>query len=633
MASANVAEGRFLDALVDAITTYPQAHLSSLLQDMRARSLADAAVEPSEEVEVKWQHQAAHHLQTRWKAALSSSSASLSSSATLASLTAETQSFLHQFVDTMELRPAPYRLLNEKSTRDENGKENEEEEGLMKLILQVVTPLLDHLLQAIDSPPSPQTRQLREFYGQLVPVVLQTMAQTGSLPLSMSRSSTLYAWLGEMASNVYLQQLLHPYIEVVVLPLEKELGYHFRAGRETAELHEPQHFFCYLANQFQRLRAATLEGWLVAVPDVLEESSSSAAAISLLTLGQSILASTAAAIFRECYGWWPHTPLLKSQEYVVVVVNALLDCLQQAEGPVCKAALRLLAQHMLHDGVLAMYMKAASGVAITAFENGPAFFWRRSFLDLSASASPPRPLYLGSLHMVRAIEAFLRRLGSTLLLIGPVDVSQHHSASHPVCMLWKWTIEPALSAFLVKTKSEIDHIHGAAPGEEADGHWSSVLALQECVLSLHTVVNAAEDWLNILQDMLNDRQELGEEANDRADGSDEASHSILLYSDALDELTLLRDQMSRRSVELSKHFIKQICAARLGRCVVAQQLLYSLEECLVALNQFPDGSSRYTLLSTMSTAFRAALPPENLAALSAHVEKCRLPQLAKLLSE
>lgn len=333
-----------------------------------------------------------------------------------------------------------------------------------------------------------------------------------------------------------MKWLLGPYVVAVVEPLEKELCFHFQWGKSTAKLHEPQHFFGFLGEllttrMYDEVRASAEGG--EAAGD-LAVAGASDGAVSLLALGQVGLCTTAAAVYRETYQWSPTSPLLASPVFPVHALNALFDFIATHEARVAHEALLLLTRHVAFPAAVLRFLDAAVSAAAEAFASAPEALWRRALLQSGEGDGrergglpevPNGGVFLTkTVRLVRCVEALVRRLSSTLLLADP------QTWRGPV---WARLVAATLSAFLsaVQSASSVGEAEEAVGGV---GPWLILCEWFELVESLHFVAAAAEDWVGLLF----------------GDGPGAAASRVT--SEALDELLLLRDRLTRAAAERAR---------------------------------------------------------------------------------
>ncbi|KPA85828.1 hypothetical protein ABB37_00166 [Leptomonas pyrrhocoris] len=629
-----------LDALLDQLTIDSDADLSVVLTRIDALHTAHTTRAKVEQRQTEQQRQRSADLQEKWADVISRMPPDISA---VDALTSECTQYFQDLLNAAD------------HARTRNGWRASGAVApaahVPGLATRTLLPLLLHLSQVSSTPekgesdPSAETtRLLRRAYLHLLPSALRAAAPPASpavtafdLPSPTLKETNAVAWYGRYASDPVTEQLLSPYMSVTVAPLERELRYHFCAGRETAALHEPQHFFAFLSDCVERQRSIHKDSWVdvSSLPQAPSSSSptptfvqtSLASLLHLLDhLGQLAFSAAAVVAFQSCYGWQPHSPLWRSKDYVVVTINAILDFVARAEGRLCREATELLLEHLLTEEVVLSYARAGEEMANAALENGAARLWRRSFLALNAPCTPSS-LYTCSLHMVRALEAFLRRLLNTLFVV----------ESTYAALLWRKTVEPVLSHFLEVVEAHaVAALDSAEVEDRREGHssWSTVLQLQWCVSSVQVVATAAEDWLGMLRESVTSTSSAAGAAtsvNDR-EGKSSRNGSVLATSDALDGLALFRDKLARRAAEQAKALTRQLCTHKSADSAQAASLLHSLDVFLQQLETLPEGSSRYVMQAVIQDVMHDFLPQEQQAGLAAFTSRSGLPCVTRLLA-
>ena len=242
--------------------------------------------------------------------------------------------------------------------------------------------------------------------------------------------------------------------------------------------------------------------------------------------------------------------------------------------------------------------------------------------------------------MVRALEALLRRLLSTLFLVEPADAA----------LMWRKTVEPALSHFFEVAEAEATAtLDGAAGEDEARAAsistWETVLALQWCAASVQIVATAAEDWLGMLRESIvssASSQQQRQQQPPSSSSSRFASDTLrphnkdaavaLVTSDALDGLVLLRDRLARHAAEQARALTRQLCTHKSADAALAAKLLHGLEWYLQQLETLPEGSSRYVMQAVILGVVQESLPEEQQAGLATFAGYSGLPHVFRLLS-
>ncbi|AIN98450.1 hypothetical protein LPMP_221560 [Leishmania panamensis] len=604
----------FLDALLDELTVNPYSDLPAAVARVERAQTAESNVELMKQRRVEQQEEHAIRLRDEWASATrdqrvaprdglegstSLETLVLSSSTYLANLAraADRESVVSLPGASSALELPPLRASTRLAA-----------EALLPLTAALTGSHIgdDHVASALYS-----------AYVHLLPYILAVAAppsRCSTASFSPATSSTTVAvvacggsesmlpWYAVHTSDSAVRDLLSPYMSSVVGQLEKELRFHFNVGCDTAAVHEPQHFFSFLMECFQRQQRIAAEQW---APSALQGSEVDAALRVLESLSQVVLSATAVVVFQESYGWRPSLGLSRHKDYVVVTVNAVLDFVASAEGRLCRDAVQLLVEYLLTEEVLQLYTQCGADMAVAALRDGTARLWRRSFLT-EGGCHASFPLYTCGLHLVRSLEAFQRRLLNSLLLLeGPWAE-----------LVWRRSVEPALLAFLgIVEKEALPMVEDAAAAS-----WESVLSLQWCVASVQVVAAAAEDWLGMLRE------------SSAATVRRATSSSSLSKSETLDRLILFRDQLSRCSAEKAQLLTRQLCTHQPEDAVQAARVLHGAEELLKRMGTLPDGTStRYIVQDVMRGILQKDFSPEHKADLLSYAKRCGLQRVAQLL--
>ncbi|KAG5505039.1 hypothetical protein JKF63_04486 [Porcisia hertigi] len=606
-------EDSFLDAILDELTVNPYTDLPTALARVEHVQTAESKVERVEQRKAELQEERAARLRCEWASVTNdrcdTSKNGLQSCASLDALTTRSSAYLDSLVCATNREV----FTSSRSALGISG--SPASLTSFKLAAEALSPLIS----ALSRPPDGDdhvTSALRSAYVRLLPYILAvapppaTPSTTPSCPVSSATTvagaacggpESVQLWYALHTGDSSVRALLSPYMNSVVGPLERELRFHFSVGRETAVVHEPQHFFAFLIDCYQRQQSITREQWATST---LDDSASDAALRLLQWVSQVVLSATAVVVFQDCYGWRPSSPLLRHKDYVVVTVNAVLDFVASAEGRVCRGAVQLLAGHMLWKEVLQLYAECGADMAVAALRDGTVRLWRRSFLMEGASRAS-FPLYTRSLSLVRSLEAFQRRLLNSLLVLRGSWAE----------VVWRSAVEPTLSVFL----SIMEQQGAPALSDAAAVSWDSVLSLQWCVASVQVVAAAAEDWFGMLRESC-------------AATASTASSPSPSQSEPLDALMLFRDQLARCSAERAQHLIRQICTHHPGYAAQAARLLHGAEEFLQHLERLPDGASTgYILQDVMQNTLQKGLSLEHRDELLAYANKCGLRHFAQLL--
>jgi hypothetical protein len=648
-----------LDAILDKLTINPRAGLSTALTEVDQMRAARTTGTRKEQHQTEQQQQRAADLQKKWTHVTNSAHLPVDGGASVDALTTETALFLGSVSGTTE-KTAVYdgwRVLSPDPPLPSHSP---------GLVTTALLPLLSHL-----SPPTSESERgkastesmhaLRRAYLLLLPHALRAAATTTTAGGGEQRTLNLAspatgetdaaAWYCRCSDDPVVQELFAPYIAATVNPLERELRYHFSAGRDTAAIHEPQHFFSFLLDCVERQQDSHKNVWAAVLVEKMGLPPSSSAFLSpmahsssllllLSCVGQLALVATAVVVFQSSYGWHSRSPLWRCTDFVVVTVNAVLDFVARAEGRLCSAAIKLLLEHLLVEDVAVAYARAGVAMADAALQNGTARLWRRSFLTHN-SPQPRFPLYTCSMHMVRALEAFLRRLMSTLVVV---------DASTYAALMWHTTVEPVLSHFLEVVETDaveaLDSAEGRGEHKESCpsagvSSWDTVLTLQWCVASVQIVAAAAEDWLGMLRESASAAAGTAavapsapspEKTSFGDDSGNGKARCLGPTSEALDGLALFRDKLARRAAEQAKGLTRQLCVHKLSDSAQAAMLLRGLDVFLQQLATLPDESSRYVLQAVIQGVMLDSLPREQQAGLAAFAIRGGLPNVAHLLS-
>lgn len=652
-------DDELLDALLDHFTINPAADLSVVMVQVDQLRAVQSSGVKREQRQTEQQQQRAADLQRRWADVTHAAQPHDDHNAAVDALTTDTERFFQRLVSSADQGKTRngWRALSAADLTPPSYAPD--------VVTSTLSPLLAHLTSSStagsgekegnsdENSSKEASWRLRRAYLRLLPLTFCAAVPQSFTALDVAAQGTseahVVAWYRRYTTDPNLRQLLSPYVSETVDPLAKELRYHFRPGRETAVLHEPQHFFSFLFDCVERQQRTHQEAWASVVlsqqaPPLTSSSATSppppTALLHLLRcVGELALCAAAVVAFQRCYGWHPHSSLWRCTDYVVVTVNAMLDFVARVEGRLCSDAVALLLGHLLVEEVMLTYADAGVTMAAVALQNGPSRLWRRSFLT-DAAPQPRFPLYTSSLHMVLALEALLRRLLSTLFLVEPAYAA----------LMWRKTVEPALSHFFEVAEAEATAtLDGAAGEDEARAAsistWETVLALQWCVASVQVVATAAEDWLGMLRESIvssassqqQRQQQPSSSSSSRFASDTPRPHNkdaavALVTSDALDGLVLLRDRLARHAAEQTRALTRQLCTHKSADAALAAKLLHGLEWYLQQLETLPEGSSRYVMQAVILGVVQESLPGEQQAGLATFASYSGLPHVFRLLS-
>lgn len=584
-------EDAFLDAVVDAFTAAPTAALPAVLAAVSRAEAAHTTGARAEQRRATQQRAGAAQLRGEWAAAVAAAASHTASPTPVPPL------------DALISKSAVY-LETLTAGAADRGDAPHASPPLQTVPTppQLAAEALAPLTAALTHPHSARDGAVRTLlqhaYVHLLPSLLHTAAAASPLQLyALLRHPSGAAAAAPAVAAV--PSLLAPYRAATSAPLERELRFHFAAGRATAAVHEPQHFFAFLQTCLEgRLRTAASEWAAAAAP-----SSPAEASLRLLrSVSEIEVCATAAAVFVECYGWRPGSPLLRLREYVLVTVNAVLDFVVAVEGRVHHEAVQLLCDHLLPESVLEAFAESGAAVAAAALHDGATRLWRRAFL-VEGTGRAAFPLYACSLHVVRALEAFTRRLLPSLL---PVRATAG-------ALVWSRTVKPSLSAFLSAAEAAVPPSTG---DDAAAASWHDVLTLQWCVACAQVVAAAAEDWLGTLRE-----------------GAAPAPASPAAGSDALDGLVLFRDALVRRAADQAKRLTRRLCTRRAGHGAQAALLLREAEDAFGGMEALPEGTpTLYVVPDVVRGVLGSDLTAEQRAEMLSYARRAGLPRVAALLA-
>lgn len=487
--------------LLDDRTARVEASLPRVLGEL-VRSEPASSLPPHEEKHVRWEHARAAAVADVVESALSGGGAGRE---WVAAEGAWNQ-FLHALV----------------SGRKQNS---EGVAGLMALVgpaTLALSPLLAFLLR-VGGVSEERLLGARGFYARAVSSLLRAHS------LGAGAREEGVAWLRRHDWGEVLPELLRPFLQCEVEPLAKELAFHFQDGKKTARREEPQHFFSFLFQLYERYdRDTRAHGWV-------RRKSEGQDSTGLTALGSVALASTAISLFRGVYGWHEGSRLLRANDFAVHGVNSFVDFLGRARGVAHEGALLLFAENILLPSALRVFFETARVTAERAFVSGARALWRREFLV----AVSPRAFatVCGTQHMLRCLEALVRRLAVVFTLF-------------PSCALnlWERTIVPCMSLFL-------DALDTAK--ESCDAQLDVVVLFLELIDCAHVMHSAAEGWM------------------EQCGGAE-------ITAAPLDRLALWRDELTRETARDVKSFL----SARLfGAAGTTEQDLCAWEAMLCVLER------------------------------------------------
>ncbi|KAG8346436.1 hypothetical protein ERJ75_000138200 [Trypanosoma vivax] len=338
--------------------------------------------------------------------------------------------------------------------------------GLVTPIVEALSPLITFLASSGDWR-SKKHEIARDFYARAVSSLLRHIVSAHSTEMDV------FVRRGEWKSE--FGEILLPFMKSEVEPLEKELAFHFRAGRRTARSDEPQHCLSFLLQIFNRYSENTRARWWA-----FDNAGALWDAEALVSLGAVALASTAISIFYNVYEWHDRSGNLRRRDFVVHGVNSILDFLSRARGVVHENALILMAENLLFPQAFYQYLDAVRVMAEETFRTGTRLLWRLQFLeDQLAPALPKKVLELarGAQHMLRCIEAVIRRLGIVFSLIPGYNI-----------VVWEQFVNPSVEMFL-------DSLEAIRKQKEANSNW--VTDVDVAISLLHTlqaVHTSTEEW-------------------------------------------------------------------------------------------------------------------------------------------
>lgn len=610
-----VGESQYLSYLVDTLATYPEYGPQSLLapvplptEDVHASVSTDPST-PLPSVSVA----EISTLVRQWQTLLASDEAATGVDRLESTVLSHSEELLTH-------------LAADVATSDSAGTgpavSSRREEGEAAAV-QLLTPLLQHVAQSAQRVTSVTSSSLaltahnhcpraHRWYTRLVPLALHVVVR----PLNVAGSSVnddRESWPRQVweqyVTNARVQQLLSSFIGSTVEPREKELRFHFRTGEETAKPNEPQHFFSFLLQLFSRLSADTRHGWEGGGRCGEKRDASDL----LQQVGQWSLATTATAVFSDCYGWYIGSPVLHKAEFTVVSLNALFEFMQESDGRLAPSVRKAMGEWLAFPSAFATYLSTGCQVAQRALRLGDRALWRRNFL--SSSEVGERVFYHRTVHFIRSVEALLRRACGLPLM----------QSAWYLSAVREQLLQPVLAAYVRAAQmAEVE--------AEKRRPWGDLAALQEVVVGCYTTLVASEDWLGLLVE--------GKEAGVHGGGAvgsaskvtrPASSAAAVNRMPALDELVVFRDTLTRRSAAEAQERVERLCRPDGGRGGPHLEQLRDVDAFLHALHQLPDGSSRSILEAAMASAFQRELPVDELNELNEYASAANLARLAALL--
>ncbi|RNF00702.1 hypothetical protein TraAM80_07434 [Trypanosoma rangeli] len=332
----------------------------------------------------------------------------------------------------------------------------------LKSLVGPATQALLPLLEFLDAKEHVSEKQLscaRGFYAHAVSHLLQ-------VHLFGATEKEIVMWLRRHDWGTELDKLLRPFLVSEVEPLAKELAFHFKEGKKTARREESQHFFSFLLQLYERYSIDTrAHGWVSPRLNAHDP-------VSLIALGGVSLASIAVSVFCSVYGWYEGSKFLAARDFTVHGVNCFTDFLDRARGVLHSGAQLLLAESILFPSVFCIFLETARVTAERAFTTGARALWRREFLAVESLRA--FTTVCGSHHMLRCLEAVIRRLAVVFSLLPTYAVS-----------LWERTIAPCLSAFVARLEATI---------ESSKSTLVVIEVSLEVLICVHAMYSAAEEW-------------------------------------------------------------------------------------------------------------------------------------------
>lgn len=437
-----------------------------------------------------------------------------------------------------------------------------------------LAPLLAHIHQTAGGVPTKWT----EAYSQCLPRALAAAAPAEGVGPSARPSYAHWAQL--RVSNAAIQQLLRPLSQFVVEPLEKELMFHFSAGRPTAPVNEPQHFFNFL-----------LEALEVKLPAKVAPFAGQAGGTFVLPLAQVMLTTTANTLFVDTYGWtWGPQTNTADTNFSVHTVNCILDFLNRTHGRVDTESLALLAAQLLYPEVVHVFLAAGAATAAAALASGPQVMWRRPLLSDAATTTHPssqvRCFLLSTRHLLRSVEFQLRRLMNSVFAI---------DNSLPP-LFWGHVVQPSLGAFLAATQVALP---------EQVQSWADLQMVSEVAAAMSAVVTAVEGWLQIL-----------------------LPESATRHSDAVDEVMLRHDRLIGHCCREARNFTNDMCEGTVGDPLTQ---FVELESFLAYSGAVECGPVWVSVAAVIKDAVGEHLAPKERNALCAFLNSMNLVKTAELI--
>ncbi|EKG06970.1 hypothetical protein TCSYLVIO_001903 [Trypanosoma cruzi] len=389
------------------------------------------------------------------------------------------------------------------SGRRANGEVREALRALVGPATQALAPVLEFLVSE-ENVHEDRLLCARGFYARAVSSLLRV-----HLPGATEKECVM--WLRRCDWKKGLEELLSPFLQCEVEPLAKELAFHFQQGMKTARREEPQHFFSFLLQLYERYNAdVRTHGWTS--PNMKAQDS-----ISLLALGSVSLAFIAVSVFRGVYGWCEGSQFLASRDFTVHGVNSFIEFLDRARGIIHGGAQLLLAESIFFHSAFCVFLETAKVAAERSFTTGARALWRQEFLAMD----PPRAFHTvcGAYHMLRCLEAVVRRLGVVFSLLPTYAVS-----------LWERTITPCLSTFVCVCE---------AAKESCDSNLDAVMVSLEVLSCAHAMHSAAEEWM---------------------EQCCEVCGGVEISTSSLERLALWRDELTRGTTHDVKQFLARLFA-------------------------------------------------------------------------
>ncbi|CBH11544.1 hypothetical protein, conserved [Trypanosoma brucei gambiense DAL972] len=455
--------------------------------------------------------------------------------------------------------------------------------------VQALGPLLNVLTSTADTDGSEVEKDAlmplsfyRGFYARAVSLLLH-------LHLSGFDGSDRIAWLKRCGWKVELYDILLPFIQKEVEPLEKELVYHFQEGKNTARREEPQHFFLFLQQIYTRLvNDARAHGW---APEGIGEQDG---VNTLIALGSAALAATAVSVFRSAYGWHEESGYLSVKDFTIHGVNCLVDFLTKSGGIVHLGAQAGIVERLISPDIFCTYADAARSFVCKAFASGHQVLWRLEFLtnsptltDQTATLKAVR----GTYHMLRCLEAILRRLAVVFALLPACVIITWNSVVVPSLVMFMQHLEDAKeeAASLCETRAEL------------------IITSFHLLDSVQAVCSAAEEW----------RERFCEHCGEKD-----------VSTAQLGKMTRWREKLRREVTESTSQFLAHLFAVE----EVSPRGLHAWDGILQGLLHGPSTGSNI-VQEVMRTSIPCLIPKEKRKHLKEYCEATGANALANLLSE